>query len=415
MRCSAPRSRRRPHERRALRRRYGLGAPLQCPRAPDDRRAGALLRRAGPSQERPQHHDDERHRPRARGRAVGGGGVLARLPHRRRLARRVRLGRFARRRSRARPHLRGHDPPSGTRGVPGDVRDHHPGAHFRGDRGAHAVPGVCRLSRPLGDVGLRSAGALGVGRRRVALEAWGARLRRRHGGAHQRGRVGAGGGLDAGAAQGLSPRPARSPQRADRPARRRAAVVRLVRLQRRVGAGGQRPRDARLREYQHRRRHRVGHVGAARSVPGRQDHGGRRGDRARRRARGDHAGGRLRDAARGARHRRRRRRDQLYRDPDPLGQPARRCARRVLVPRPRRRDGRPAHRRLRHQARQSRRGQWPAGRQRGAARRAAARGRRGRGLRRGRHRCDPEVPAGDHRRAGGRFGGARRAGPERAR
>src|SRR2546428_452312 len=84
MRCSAPRSRRRPHERRALRRRYGLGTPLQCPRAPDDGRAGALLRRAGASQERPPHPDDERHRPRARGRAVGGGGGPPRPSHPRR-------------------------------------------------------------------------------------------------------------------------------------------------------------------------------------------------------------------------------------------------------------------------------------------------------------------------------------------
>src|SRR6266571_5236398 len=51
--------------------------------------------------------------------------------------------------------FRGDDPPSGARGVPGDVRDHHPGAHFRGGRRAHAVPGVCRLSRAVGDAGLR--------------------------------------------------------------------------------------------------------------------------------------------------------------------------------------------------------------------------------------------------------------------
>ena len=63
---------------------------------------------------------------------------------------------------------------------------------------------------------------------------------------------------------------ARFPARADLPAqrargpnRRGSALVRVVRIQRRVRAGGECPRGARVCEHEHRRRGRAGHVGSA--------------------------------------------------------------------------------------------------------------------------------------------------------
>ncbi len=50
-----------------------------------------------------------------------------------------------------------------ARHVPGDVRDHHPGAHQRGDRRAHPVLAVLPVHDPVGDVRVLPAGAHGVG------------------------------------------------------------------------------------------------------------------------------------------------------------------------------------------------------------------------------------------------------------
>jgi hypothetical protein len=95
--------------------------------------------------------------------------------------------------------------------------------------------------------GLRAGGPLGVGRRLAGGDGR-ARLRRRHRGARQRRRRGARGGDRARPAEGLRSAGHPAAQRAVHAARRRAAVVRLVRLQRRQRARRERIGGARLRD-----------------------------------------------------------------------------------------------------------------------------------------------------------------------
>ena len=59
---------------------------------------------------------------------------------------------------------RADDPADAVRHLPGDVRDHHSGAHLGDVRGAHALPGVRALHAALVDVPLQPARPLGVGR-----------------------------------------------------------------------------------------------------------------------------------------------------------------------------------------------------------------------------------------------------------
>ena len=92
---------------------------------------------------------------------------------------------------------------------------------------------------PLDPAGLRPGGALGLGRR-MAHEPRRARLRRRDRGAHQRRRVGPGRGTGARLPEGLRTHRGPASQRPLRAAGRGPALVRLVRLQRRQRAGGQR-------------------------------------------------------------------------------------------------------------------------------------------------------------------------------
>ena len=133
-----------------------------------------------------------------------------------------------------------HDPVRAVRGVPADVRGDHAGAHHRRLRRAQALRRVRPVHRPLVDPRLLADRALGLVARRLAVQARRARLRRRHGRPHQLRRL------------GPDRRPPHRPPRRqrredgaarrpdDRP-RRGPAVVRLVRLQCRLGA---RPRVA---------------------------------------------------------------------------------------------------------------------------------------------------------------------------
>ena len=68
--------------------------------------------------------------------------------------------------------------------VPADLRDHHAGADRRRLRRAHEVLGHAVVHRPVVAGGLRADRPLGVGRR-LPRRLGRARLRRRHGGAHQ--------------------------------------------------------------------------------------------------------------------------------------------------------------------------------------------------------------------------------------
>ena len=150
---------------------------------------------------------------------------------------------------------------------------------------------------------LRAGGALGVGRR-LSGHRRRPRLRRRRGRARQRGGGGAGGRPRRRPAQGL--RPPRDPaaQRAVHAARRRPALVRLVRLQRRQRPGGVAGGGAGLRQHAARAGGDPGHLDAARSARERPGHRGRRRHGDRRRPGRGHARGRLRRPAGGAGDRR---------------------------------------------------------------------------------------------------------------
>ncbi len=121
---------------------------------------GVLLRRARALEERPQHHDDERRRRSASwaspGRSLGyslafapGSALIGDL------SRAFLNGRRAR--------AAGHDPPHPVHGLPGHVRDHHRRAHLGGDRRAHALPALPRLHHALEHRRLRARSRTGSG------------------------------------------------------------------------------------------------------------------------------------------------------------------------------------------------------------------------------------------------------------
>ena len=143
--------------------------------------------------------------------------------------------------ARRRPRGPGRDSAPAVHGLPGHLRHHHRRADLGSHRRAAAVRHLPGVHRRLDAGGLRAGGALGVGRR-LPRVGRGARLRRRRRRARQRGRGGAGGGAGRRPAQGLRTPRHPAAQRALHAARRRAAVVRLVRLQRRQRPGGDRRR-----------------------------------------------------------------------------------------------------------------------------------------------------------------------------
>ena len=111
---------------------YVVGAGGVSARPVHDARACPFLRRAGPEQERGQHHDDELRGDGGDRRAMDSLRLRARL---RPLAGgRGRLGQLALRALGHRPPpavRRQGGPHPGVRDVPGEVRDHHPGPHQR--------------------------------------------------------------------------------------------------------------------------------------------------------------------------------------------------------------------------------------------------------------------------------------------
>ena len=164
---------------------------------------------------------------------------------------------------RCRPRGEGHHPAHAVHGVPGDVLHHHGGADLGRDHRADALLGLRRLHHDLGDCDLRADRALGLGRR-LAGAARRVGLRRRHRRARERG--GRGACRRAGDRQAHRLRVLVDPsaQRAVRAARRRPAVVRLVRVQRRQRAGGEPAGGPRLRDDDARAGGDAGRVDAAR-------------------------------------------------------------------------------------------------------------------------------------------------------
>ena len=137
-----------------------------------------------------------------------------------------------------------HHPVDGLRRLPGRLRDHHRRADLRRHRRPGQVRRLDGLRRRLGHDRLLPGRPLGLrlrrrgvrGRRLDRQQAPGDRLRRRYGGAHQRRCRGPRARPGPRQAPRLRPRPDAAAQPAPGHDRRRPAVVRLVRLQRRLGA-----------------------------------------------------------------------------------------------------------------------------------------------------------------------------------
>ena len=180
-------------------------------------------------------------------------------------------------------------------GVPRHVRRHHPGADLGRGRRPHEVRRLGDLRPGVAAPGLRPR--VQVGLRRLARAARLARLRRRHRDPRQRRHRGAGGGARARQAQGLAGRGPPAPLHAARHAGHRHPVVRLVRLQRRLGPGRQRHGHPGVHQHLPRRRRGRPGVGGRRADPGRPLHQPRRRLRHRRRAGGHHPRRRLRRRA----------------------------------------------------------------------------------------------------------------------
>ena len=236
-----------------------------------------------------------------------------------------------------------------------------------------------------------------------------ARLRRRRPGRDGLGLLGARGGAGRRRAQGLRPPGAAAAQRGLRAARRRPAVVRLVRLQRRQRLLDRQRQRARLHQHAARRPACALVVWfVARPDPRPSGDGDRRRDRDHRRLRADHARGRLRQPRLGDGARRPRRAALLRDDRLAAADAGRRDARRARRARDRRLHRHPLHR-LRRPGLLERRLRRPLLRQRRPARRPGAGGDRGARLRVRRHlraaeadrRRSPRcAPASTRRRSG---------------
>ncbi len=196
--------------------------------------------------------------------------------------------------------------PVGLRRVPDDVRRHHHRVADRRRRRPDALRPVPRLLGAVDGDRLRTAGALVVRAARLAAQARTARLRGWHSRRDQRRRVGAGAGPGARQAPGLAGRADATALAAPDVARCRDPLVRLVRLQRRVGAGLGRAGRPGADRHPPRGLRRLARLDRGREEGNRARDDPRRRLRCRRRPGRDHAGGRLRQQPGRDRHRLRR-------------------------------------------------------------------------------------------------------------
>ena len=244
--------RRRPRHAYDRPRRYRLATGQHRTGPADDPGPGHLLRRHGAHHRRAEHDHDELHLD-----PTGHGGVAAgRLQHRV-LRRRGGWGHRrppTRRDARHRPrHPARHGSRTALCHVPAGVRDRHGRAGQWRDRRPRQVRGLDCLRPGVGVVVYSRCRALGLGAGRLAGQDGGARLCGRP---RRRDRLrlfGSGACAGARPAHRLQERLHAAAQSAVRPARRRAAVVRLVRVQRRFGVGRQRNRRGHLPQHPRRR------------------------------------------------------------------------------------------------------------------------------------------------------------------
>mmetsp|Transcript_37268 Transcript_37268/g.72716 ORF Transcript_37268/g.72716 Transcript_37268/m.72716 type:complete len:402 (-) Transcript_37268:207-1412(-) len=241
------------------------------PRAPHDARARLLLRRAGAPHVGAHHcdavlHLDGRHLDR-----LGPHRLLARLRRgRRRRHRQPRLLPALHAHGRVHPHgipdggRHRHHPRHPLRRVPDDVCHHLPRAHHRRLRGPRALQGLPHLHRAVAHPRLLPLRPLGVVAQWVPGGVGRQGLCGGHRGAHLGGLCGARLHLCRGPqtvrVRGGAPPHAGPPQPHFRGARHRAAVGRVVRLQRRVGHRVQPPGGLCPRQLVARRLHRHGDV-----------------------------------------------------------------------------------------------------------------------------------------------------------
>ena len=210
--------------------RHRMDAHRDGARPAHDDRPGPVLRGPRAGEEHPEHVHDVHRGARGRDDHVGARRLLAGLRRRRQDPRRPRPRVHERRRLRA--ARRHDDPPARLLRLPGDVLHHHDRARRGRGRGAHALRPVSHLLGAVVDPRLRGPRALGL-RRRLAGGAGHPGLRRRRARRDGLGLLRARGGPRRRGAQGLRAPGAAAAQRRVRAARRRPAVVRLVRLQRR--------------------------------------------------------------------------------------------------------------------------------------------------------------------------------------
>ena len=272
-------------------RRHRLDAGRDGAGADDDPGARPLLRRPGALEEHPQHLHDVRRRDRRRRRSPGRRSAT-RSPSTATAHLIGGLGNaflsgvdFA-------PARRDDDPRAGLLRLPGDLLHHHRRARLRRGGRADAVRRLPRLRGALVGARLRGARPLGL-RRRLAAGGRHPRLRRRRPGRDGLRLLGPGGGAGRRRPQGLRAPGAAPPQRGLRPARRRPALVRLVRLQRRQRLLDRRRQRARLHQHAALPRLHAGRLVRPRPDPRPQGDRDRGGDRDHRRLRRDHPGRRL--------------------------------------------------------------------------------------------------------------------------
>ena len=287
----------RPGGRQDRHRRHRLAAGSLRPGAADGTRARAVLRRDGALQERAEHDDDDLRRARRDHDHLGPRRLLDRLRRRRRLGTRRRSaavlraavpGRRERRQLADRP-----DHP--VRDVPGPVLRDHRSPRLRRHRRPGQVRRLDRVRLRLDRPGLRADRALGLRLRPRRPHGWLAgqpgrdhRLRRRDGRRDLLGRIGPGArhgrGHPGRVRQGRDA--AAQPDPGD--AGRRPAVVRLVRLQRRVRPRRQPRGRGRVRDHHLRGCRRIHRLAADGALPRRPRHHARRRVRNGRRPGRDH-------------------------------------------------------------------------------------------------------------------------------
>ena len=164
------------------RRRHRMAAALgRAGSDDDDSGTRALLRRDGAAQERALDADAELHPGRDRVDSMGAVRLQPRVRARQRFGRGTFVGGTPRCQRRAAVSRLFRDrAASGVHDLPMHVcRDH--ATHHRRDRGENVIQGVPGFQHPLDHSDLRSAGALGMGRRRMDSPNGRARFCRRHG------------------------------------------------------------------------------------------------------------------------------------------------------------------------------------------------------------------------------------------